>query len=445
MDTKSIFSKNTKLVLCAWVLVLISSPPLVFAQNYIEEAQSIVDSLTSPYFEGRGYVNNGDSLAADYIATTFEEAGIPPFLETYYQDFSLTAPLYPEAPTLTINGKPLELGRDFLPYAASLSGSINNQTQIVYPGSGVFYPPLNLNEYAGFDTQNAIVVVQDQVHDSLKNNSEIPPDYFSRTIRSNAAALNNAKAILFLSSPPLVYRGDRRKIPIPAFIVNKESWPGEVSRIDLSINNLIDAEVTTSNVIAFQKGTTHSDKYILIMGHYDHLGRIGPDVYFPGANDNASGIALMLTLASYFQKHPPAFNIIYIAFSGEEKGLLGSRFFVENPPLPLEQVRFLINLDMVASGQQGIMAQGGVEFQEEYELLTAINDSLETGRLSRRRNSPNSDHFYFLQKGVRGFFIYTNKGTQPYHHIDDIPETLDWDEFEDTFLLVRHFIEAIRD
>ena len=423
---------------------LLFTAPTVAAQTFLEEAKSIVDTLASPHFDGRGYVNNGDSLAAAYIANKFREAGVSPLLDTYYQHFSLTPPLFYETPKLSLNGMPLRPGLDFLPYASSPSVVSANQAPIIYAGTGLYHPPSGINAYANLSAANAIVVVNDAVPDSMRLRSGIPSEFFSRALRAEVAALHSAEAVLFVTDSPLMYGGDFRKIPIPAFVVRRDVWPDHVSSITYAIQNKLDVEVSSSNVIAYQPGTRYPDRYIVVMGHYDHLGRLGPEVYFPGANDNASGIALILNLASYFQKNPPAYSVVYIAFSGEEQGLLGSKYFVENSPFSFDQVRFLINLDMVASGKQGLMALGGVEFAEEFDVLSALNDSLRIGPLSKRPNAPNSDHYFFLEKGIRGFFIYTNKGTQPYHHVNDLPETLDWAEYKDTYLLVRHFIEALR-
>ena len=416
-----------------------------FSQGHIQQAQVIVDSLSSPYFGGRGYGTNQDSLAAAYIATWYQSAGLSPILDTYFQEFPLQVPIHDSAPILSINGLSLSPGIEFLPYDASPSTSIADSPPIIEAGSGLFLPDQGIHEYAGKNVQGAIVVIRDEVHDSLRTNKTIRPDYLSRPVRIEIAAQLGARAVVFASQSPLLYGSGRRPVRIPAVIVDRDTLPERIREIAIHMNTRIQAPVTTSNVIGYQKGTRYPDRYIALIGHYDHLGRLGPTHYFPGANDNASGIALMANIATYFKNNPHPYSLLYIAFSGEEHGLLGSRYFVEHAPVPLDSIRFLINFDMVASGNGGLVALGGHEFAEEFELLKTINDSLQLGPLRKRRNSPNSDHFFFLQKGVRGFFIYTDKGTQPYHHIHDIPKTLNWKEYDDTFQLVRHFIEALDD
>lgn len=426
--------------LLAALLFLFPSPSL--AQAPVQRAQTIVDSLASPYFAGRGYGGNEDSLAAAYIGSEYQLAGLSPLLETYYQHFSLQVSLHEETPLLALNGQALQLGIDFLPYDASPSMVITNHTRIVFAGSGLILPNEGINEYLGIDPREAIVVIRDAGPDSIRTNPDIPAAYLSRPIRTAIAARLGASAVLFITDSPLAYGGGSRPVQIPAFLIHKDAWPDEITSVDLSITSKLQVPVTTSNVIGYQEGTEFPRQFIVLMGHYDHLGKIGPDYFFPGANDNASGIALMLNVASHFKNNPQPYSLLYIAFSGEEQGLLGSHHFVQQSPVPLDSIRFLINLDMVASGNGGLVALGGNEFPEEYELLKTINDSLELGPIRKRSNAPNSDHYFFLKEGVRGFFLYTDKGTQPYHHINDLPETLNWKEYEDTFQLVKHFIEG---
>jgi Zn-dependent M28 family amino/carboxypeptidase len=90
-------------------------------------------------------------------------------------------------------------------------------------------------------------------------------------------------------------------------------------------------------------GTLHPDSFVVFTAHYDHLGLMGRHNFFPGANDNASGVALLISLADYFQHHPQPYSVVFLAFSGEEAGLLGSGYFADHPPIKLSSVRFLIN------------------------------------------------------------------------------------------------------
>ena len=98
---------------------------------------------------------------------------------------------------------------------------------------------------------------------------------------------------------------------------------------------------------------------------------------------------------------------------------------------------------MVASGTRGIMAVAGSDFPDAFTLLSQVNDSLQLRPLNKRPTAANSDHYFFLQNGVPGFFLYTDKGTQPYHHVNDTPASLEWDDFNAAFALVKGFLKAI--
>ncbi len=114
----------------------------------------------------------------------------------------------------------------------------------------------------------------------------------------------------------------------------------------------------------------------------------------------------------YFKDHPLRRSIVFIGFSGEEEGLRGSRYFVENPLVPLENIRFLINLDMVASGTKG--HHGGCRqriLKQNLHVLSAVGDSLGIGPVGKRPNAPNSDHYFFIERmAFAASFLYTNKG-----------------------------------
>lgn len=101
------------------------------------------------------------------------------------------------------------------------------------------------------------------------------------------------------------------------------------------------------NVIGIIKGSRYPDSYLVISAHYDHLGTRNGNIYF-GADDNASGTANLLALAQYFKQHPPKHSLIFAAFDAEEKGLLGSRYFVDHLPVPQSQILMNLNMDMIS-------------------------------------------------------------------------------------------------
>ncbi len=176
--------------------------------------------------------------------------------------------------------------------------------------------------------------------------------------------------------------------------------------------------VDAKNVIGIIPGEI--DSTIVLTAHLDHLGRDGKIIYH-GANDNAGGCAVLMDLARMGMSYEkPRFTIVFVFFSGEEAGLLGSKYFSENSPIDLKKISLLINLDLVASGRDGLMLQAGTPY--EVERVRALNKNCFRFELSTRPNSPNSDHYYFSKMGIPSFFIYAYKGTSPYHDPADTAE-----------------------
>jgi Zn-dependent M28 family amino/carboxypeptidase len=169
------------------------------------------------------------------------------------------------------------------------------------------------------------------------------------------------------------------------------------------------------------------------------MGALG-DIYYPGANDNASGVAVVLSLARYYSKDPAAMSLVFCFFTGEEQGLYGSEKYVKDPLISLDKTMMVLNLDMVGSGHEGWGIVAGKENPKDMEIFEKYCAQHELGKLKNRSNKPNSDHFPFTRKGVKAMFFYASGGKQPYHHPDDIPETLDWDVMENLFEMIRSYI-----
>jgi Zn-dependent M28 family amino/carboxypeptidase len=192
------------------------------------------------------------------------------------------------------------------------------------------------------------------------------------------------------------------------------------------------------------KGTVKPDSIIFITAHYDHLGGMGKDTYFPGANDNASGVSLLLNLAHYYAIHPQKYTIGFICFAGEEAGLRGSKYFTENPLVPLKNIRFLLNTDLAGTGEEGITVVNATEFPKEFGYMNAVNDEGKfLVKIYPRGKAAISDHYFFTEKGVPAFFFYTMGGIKAYHDVFDKAQTLPLNEQEDLFKLIVKFNEKL--
>ena len=169
---------------------------------------------------------------------------------------------------------------------------------------------------------------------------------------------------------------------------------------------------------------------------------MGKETYIAGASDNASGSAMLLDLADYYSENPPKYNTVFIWFAGEEAGLVGSKYFVENPPFSLDNIKFLLNLDLMADAKKGITVVNGTIFNEAFDRLKAINER--EGLLNQvkaRGAAANSDHYPFYEKGVPSFFIYTEGDYKHYHDINDVPENIPLTNYDQVFELITSFVK----
>tara|TARA_B100000963_G_scaffold283251_1_gene251963 strand:- start:675 stop:1262 length:588 start_codon:yes stop_codon:yes gene_type:complete len=184
---------------------------------------------------------------------------------------------------------------------------------------------------------------------------------------------------------------------------------------------------------------------IMLTAHYDHLGRLGAETFFPGGNDNASGVAMMLSVAERFKDKPLRnTDVLVVAFAGEEIGLLGSKYLSEHPIIPLNKIKFQLNMDIMGSGEKGITAVNGKVFKKEFKILQKINKRHKAVSIVKPRGkSANSDHHYFTEKGVPGFFIYTMGYNQNYHDIYDTYDALTFSSFERLSVLFEEFIRHL--
>ena len=185
-------------------------------------------------------------------------------------------------------------------------------------------------------------------------------------------------------------------------------------------------EIEVMNVIGVLKGT--SDKHVVIGAHMDHLGLDGDGDAYNGADDNASGTTAILELAEAFGKSDakPKDTIVFIAFNAEELGLLGSKHYVNNPLLPLDDCKLMINLDMVGRLRgTTVTAQGGNLSRSVTQLVDKLDDDYPFD-VNITAAGNRSDHAPFNWSGVPVLFFHT--GTHPqYHRTTDDPDLINYE------------------
>jgi Zn-dependent M28 family amino/carboxypeptidase len=227
--------------------------------------------------------------------------------------------------------------------------------------------------------------------------------------------------------------------------LKKDRLPAGASSISLKAANKFIPDYSTQNVIAFVKGKKQPDRFIVFSAHYDHLGMMGNKTIYPGANDNGSGSSMLLDLARHYAlpENQPDYSIVFMAFSGEERGLMGSTFYAGHPLFPLNQIDLLINLDMVGTGSEGITIVNATVFPELFQQFVTLNEKGHfVKEVKERGESCNSDHCPFYQKGVPSIFIYTRgKEHMAYHTPLDNADNFPFTAYNGLFKLLTAVVE----
>jgi aminopeptidase YwaD len=399
-------------------------------------ARLVVNKLASKAFKGRGYEQSGALIASEYIAAEFRKSGLSPLNDgSYFQEFKIPVNTFPGKMNVRLNDQLLTPAADYLIDASSppVHGTfplhLVNSQDLSNPEKLGSLISQAQDAFLGVDLRNAQGNKQavQKVIDDLQQDDK-----------------NGIKGLVVFTTEKLTWTTLSFQTKVPLLTVNKKDLePASINSIAVDIDARFIPDLTTRNVAGMVKGTSNSDSTIVISAHYDHLGMMGENVYFPGANDNASGTAMMLNLARHYAKHPPKYNTVFLAFSGEEIGLLGSKAFVEQPLIPLKQIRFLLNLDLAGTGEEGIKVVNGSIFKPQFDTLTALNNQYKLlPKVDIRGEACNSDHCRFYALGVPCFFIYTQGGIQAYHDIHDRPETLPLTAFAPYFQLMVKFLST---
>ena len=355
-------------------------------------ARKIIKELASAKYFGRGYVKNGGEKAAKFLEKELKKnKTLPLFADGYFQNYKFSVNTFPSEMELKLNGKVLVPGKDF----------------IVAPESNAMDGIFILNK-----------------KDSVTWMNE-----------------NYGNPLLLVKKKKLTYSVATHTAPYCKVEILESSLPPGNLVAEVGIENKFKMDFPNKNVCAYVNGIVNNDSMIVFTAHYDHLGGMGNKTFFPGANDNASGVSFVLNLAKYYATHPPKYKTLFLFFSGEEAGLLGSDHFVKNKTVDLSKIKFLINLDLLATGDDGIMLVNGAIHEKEFALMQKINS--EKGlvkEIKKRGKAKNSDHYWFTEAGVPAFFLYTLGGVTFYHDVFDKAETIPLTDYCDVFKLLLEFI-----
>jgi aminopeptidase YwaD len=380
------------------------------SQPIDQELRGYIEVLSSPEFAGRGYVKDGRELAARFVLKKFKKFNLLPLTpdSSYLQLFDFPVNTFPGRMDLAFNDEKLSTGRAFM-IDASSSGFTKENLKLKKINLKKVSDSAGLREaLADIDTSHAYL---------LKNVDDYCTNFNVR--KDKFASLLPAGVFIIPTEDKLTWTVSREVSPATVFYVRAEDVPRKIKIVDVDVNSQFIPAARNENIIGYLPGEI-KDTFIAFTAHYDHLGEMGRLTIFPGASDNASGTAMLLSLEKYFSTHPQHYSILFIAFAGEEAGLMGSEFYTWKPQVPLNQIKFLTNLDILGDATNGITVVNATKFPVEFSLLQQINEKGKyIPEIKSRGEAANSDHYYFSEAGVHSFFIYSNGGKGYYHDVYD--------------------------
>jgi hypothetical protein len=360
------------------------------------------------------------------------------FGKSYSQEYHFPINTYPKQIQVWINGELAANGADYI--VDPITPTIKGTYPVVKFDKDILLDSNKLQAFLTKDYSKSFILVDDG-RDTDKTRKAIWQNAASNPFKAKGIIMLCDKLTEETSDTvldyALLYALRSRSFGKATEVTNR------IPCISVDVKNKFIKDFTAENLIGYVKGNVQPDTFIVFSAHYDHLGKMG-NVYFPGANDNASGVAMLLSLAKYYSQNQPKYSVAFIAFSGEEVALLGSHYYVQHPLFTLGKIKFLVNMDMMGTGDEGIKVVNATIYKKEMQGLVKLNDSLHFLKVvSPRGPSANSDHYFFYKNNVPDFFIYTLGGIKAYHDIYDKRETLPLTEFDNVFKLLIHFTDDI--
>jgi aminopeptidase YwaD len=428
---------NKQFVTSSLTIILLVTHQICAAQQ-VSYAKEVINTLSSESMKGRGYVGQGDRNAANYLASEFEKSGLKKYSKGYFQTFTTPVNSFPGKMSVSVNGNKLKPGEDFLidPGSPGISGKFSTE---VLTAEDLLSKDGWIKKIKSASSRFVVVTTFEKTKynaDQLKQINEVVS--FLKYSEDNPA-----KGVVILTDEKLTWSGSTELFFKPCFTIKASALSEPITSIEIFAENKFLKNHQTQNVIGYLEGTK-KDSMLVFTAHYDHLGMMGNETMFPGANDNASGVSLLLNLVKHFSTNTPEYTVVFIAFAAEEIGLIGSKYFTEHPLFPLSKIKFLINFDLAGTGDDGIQVVNGKIYQQKFDVLTKLNDQDKLlKQIKIRGEACNSDHCMFHAKGVPCFFIYTLGGIQAYHDVYDRAETLPLTDYQDYFTLLVKFIDKL--
>lgn len=461
---------------------------LIRALHSVSEDQ-IADwmhTMISPEMRGRLAGDVGYDLAAQWAASHFEAWGLKPFFaeKGFFQEFDQPYTLVRDKGRLEIHipqgddviTKSYTYGDDYWPWGISGSGEIT--AEVVYVGHGISAPEMGYDDYAGIDVSGKIVITELGVPYSGQNQDSLMmwAPYVDHSNKVKFALENGAAGLIFayhVASPRPTVDPDFIFLAAADHVVEDllAGTGKELSEIRAHIRNTLTpmsfktgkkatlalttdyfSDGRTSNVVAMIEGSDPilKNEFMIVGAHLDHLGMM--PVLFPGALDNASGSALAMGIAKSLATSGVELKrtLIVMLFGAEEVGLVGARHFVENFPYPAENIRMMINLDMVGRGN-AFFASTAEPWKAALDIMERNNDRWVHRSFTTRSGPwnhqirPRTDGAVFSNAKIPAITFSTRGATTPtlYHVPEDTMDQIDIEIMRDVIkVLTMSIIEA---
>jgi aminopeptidase YwaD len=450
------YLRATMLLLRSLLLSLCLLPLALVGQTdptALELLRADVRHLASTELEGREAGTAGEKLAADHIAAAFRTIGLEPAGSegSYLQPFTFNAqPVPGPANSLQLGRRKLSIKEDYHPLSFSATGVARGKIEKL--GFGIHAPDLQHDDLKDAQITGRVVAVSISSPDGIHPHSKFLAHH---DLRERAARLaeRGAVAVVFYTddaaaptpSQQLSAKGTPLAIPV-IFLRNESLQELLVDNNPCVVNvDIVRERLTGYNVVGrLRKGGAH---VVVIGAHYDHLGwgdegslHRGERAIHHGADDNASGVAVMLQLARDLKNAQDlgGNDVLFIAFSGEEKGLYGSNHWTKEPTVPIAQLTYMINMDMVGRlDSLGNIGINGVGTSPAWAVVDSISDGGLKAKTTTSGIGP-SDHTSFYLQDIPAIHYFTGTHAD-YHKPSDTEEKINYDGM----LRVRDHILAL--
>ncbi len=409
------------------LFILLATLTVQLGAQDLAHYKKIIKELSSAKYHGRGYAFDGANKAGKYLAKEFAKVGA----EVTCQPFTLNINTFPGKMEVSIDGRKLTPGKDFT--VREFNPSLKGEFKLYYIDTLNYNPDKIFADLASEEYKGAFVVCDFMF--TYKHSKD-----FKKMLSKDGCSCSGA--LYTWDSPLKFYKAYGETVREKPVLWVPYDFPKDAKTIKVDMENEFLENYGCFNVIGKVKGKS-SDSCYVFTAHYDHLGVLGKKTFYPGAHDNASGTAAIVTLAGYYAQNQPEYDMYFIAFSGEDANLRGSEWYAKNPMAPLSRIKYLFNLDMIADNNPVQYCEVSDEGMKGFALMDKINT--EKGffkALNRGKLAANSDHWPFAQRNVPCIFLENEGGDafKYYHTIYDTYDTAFYNTYEPVFNLIKEFI-----